>query len=95
MASERLNESVHLTGVGSLAPEDLAPLRECVQRAFGLAKAGASSRGYLLLREGRAQVLTTYAPDDARIWELLHHWDAVIRWYERYAPAPLLAPRAD
>lgn len=89
MTPEWLDETGDRMGAHGPAAEDLAPLRECVRRAFALAKAGASSRGYRLLRQGREHARTRYAPSDPRGRELLYYWDAVLRWYEQYAPPPL------
>lgn len=57
--------------------------------AFGLAKAGSASRGFLLLRAGRAQAESSLPPNNQYTEELLHRWDAALRSFERFAPSPL------
>jgi hypothetical protein len=64
-------------------------LQQCLRVAFGLAKGGGSSRGYLVLRKGRDQAVNVLAPHDPDAAELLRHWDLAVRCFERYAPSPI------
>jgi hypothetical protein len=88
MAPEPLDETACFGEMADPTRELLENLGGSVRKAFGLAKAGAPTRGYLLLGEGREQAVATLSAEDPRAAELRRHWDAALRWFERFAPPP-------
>ena len=64
-------------------------LHACIRQAFGFAKAGAASNGYLLLVEGKEQAERVLSPEDPDAPELLRGWDTALQWLEQRAPTPM------